>query len=183
MVILQDWTATEDMDKPFDFSSLDHRLGYKPTSPTFVNLKSRLHDHFCGTKLDDVYVTNLFPFIKVGGLRASISSSALLDAAEQYALPQIAIVQPLLVIALGINTFWALAKKLGQEKPPDRLKDALNGSPVQGDGYQVWCQGHTAVDIPRGLKNVNVAWARMAEWYKREQKAQRSCVEFPSSAG
>jgi uracil-DNA glycosylase len=161
-IMLQDWTSTEDMEAPFDLTSEEHRLGYKLNSKTFAILKRRLSDHFLGTTLADTYATNLFPFIKRGKPNASISSRALVDAAKQYALPQINIVQPILVIALGIYSFWALAKALGQKKPACCLKDAID-HPVQCDGYQVWCQAHTA--SVRKTKLANAEWANMAKWY------------------
>jgi restriction system protein len=161
-IMLQDWTSTQDMEAPFDFASEEHRLGYKPNSKTFVILKRRLSDHFPGTTLADTYATNLFPFIKRGKPNASISSGALLGAAKKYALPQINIVQPIPVIAVGINTFWALAKTLGQKRPACCLKDAID-HPVQCDGYQIRCQAHTA--SVRKTQRANAEWANMAKWY------------------
>jgi hypothetical protein len=127
----------------------------------------QLYKHFDGVPIEDTYATNLFPFIKEGKPNAPISSAALSDAAKEYALPQIEIIQPVLVIALGINPFWAIAKALGHKKPASRLKDAIN-EPLQGDGYQIWCQAHTAMDARSlgTLAKVGAAWAGMAAWYR-----------------
>jgi hypothetical protein len=167
MVILQDWASEEDFNKPFDPNLLDNAIGYTPSAPTNRNLKRRLHDHF-NIEIKDTYATNLFPFIKPGRTSAPIPYNLLKRAARDYAVPQIDIVQPRLVIVLGHLSFWAIAEALKQ-KAQAKLKDSIK-NPIDHMGYRVWCQAHTAWDAAKlgSLAAVDEAWAPMAEWYKRE---------------
>jgi restriction system protein len=164
MVILQDWASEEDLNNPFDKSSADQAIGYSPAAPTNRNLQARLKKHF-DIAIKDTYATNLFPFVKPGRTSATIPYSALKRAAIVYAKPQIEIVQPLLVIALGHLTFWAIAEALDLKAQP-KLKDSIR-NPIDRDGYRVWCQAHTAWDAAKlgSLAAVDAEWASMAKWY------------------
>jgi uracil-DNA glycosylase len=172
MVILQDWASEEDLNKPFDKASADQVIGYTPTAPTNRNLEARLKKHF-DVAIKDTYATNLFPFVKPGKTSATIPYSALKRAATVYAKPQFAIVQPLLVIALGHLTFWAIAEAL-EHKGHSKLKDSIR-NPVDNDGYRVWCQAHTAWDSAKlgSLEAVDMEWVSMSQWYKRELARRR----------
>ena len=54
-----------------------------------------------GKKLKDVYVTNAFPFVKAGGMSASLPSADVREAVRKFALREIEIVKPTAVLALG----------------------------------------------------------------------------------
>lgn len=176
MVILQDWASEEDFIKPFDPNLLDNAIGYAPSSPTIKNLKCRLHDHF-NIEINETYATNLFPFIKPGRTSAAIPYSVLKRAARDYAVPQIAIVRPLLVIVLGHLSFWAIAEAL-EQKAQAKLKDSIQ-NPIDQNGYRIWCQAHTAWDAAKlgGLAAVDAAWAPMAVWYKRSSRGQLAATD------
>jgi restriction system protein len=99
MVMLQDWSSHESMIEPFDEETAN--LGYTPRLRTNQALSKLLNETF-GITLRDVYGTNLFPFIKQGKMSAHIRQADLMRAAHEFALPQISIVSPKLVIsALG----------------------------------------------------------------------------------
>jgi len=68
---------------------------------TRCNLERFLNTTF-GLSLADIYGTNVFPFIKSGGVSRRIPARDLIKAALEFALPQIEIVKPRLV------SVWAL---------------------------------------------------------------------------
>lgn len=112
MIILQDWSSHERLSGELDADAVTH--GHTPSLPTNRSLTRLLHAHF-GQRLTDTYGTNLFPFIKSGGLSAPIRARDLEQAARDFAVPQIDIVAPRLVVCLGLRTFNALRKAIGVE--------------------------------------------------------------------
>lgn len=56
-------------------------------------------------KLKDTYATNLFPFIKMGGMSANIPIKDMRKSAKDFTLPMIEIIKPKIAIALGRKTF------------------------------------------------------------------------------
>jgi hypothetical protein len=74
-----------------------------PDRATNKRLKELLHRYF-QLELKDVYVTNVFPFVKLGAISASIAMRDLVRAARAFALPQIEIVGPRL--ARPRSTLW-----------------------------------------------------------------------------
>jgi hypothetical protein len=151
-VMLQDWASDEKLRQRFDQQVAD--LGYTPDLLTNKRLVRILNEVF-GYQLADVYGTNLFPFIKQGPMSSAIPSEDLLRAAREYAVPQIDIVKPQVVVCLGLATFRALAVVLGRPAPK-RLVDALD-SPFPYGEIAIWCQPHPA---GRGLGLA----AQMAKW-------------------
>jgi uracil-DNA glycosylase len=141
------------------------RLGYARNVGTNQNLVRLLNAHF-GLTLGDLYATNLFPFIKLGGMSSAIPRKDLVRAAKEFGWPQIEIVAPRLVIALGLVTFNGLCEGKGRERA-SRMEVAI-GNPVDLGSTRVWCQAHTG---GRGLGNrggkvpVSADWAAMASWY------------------
>jgi len=117
MIIAQDWASKNKLERAFNQEMAD--LGYDPRLETnkilFEYLKKYMNLEF-----GETYATNVFPFIKSGGMSAKIPRRVLIKAAADYALPQIAIVSPRMVVCLGIGTFdaifAALAEKNGQGK-------------------------------------------------------------------
>src|SRR6185312_1982768 len=102
MVMLQDWASDEVLsDKLHEPSAT---LGHDPSLPTNRNLNRLLNKTF-GLTLQDIYGTNLFPFVKPGGMSKCIRQVDLNAAARQFALPQVRIVNPKLLICLGLVTF------------------------------------------------------------------------------
>lgn len=105
MVMLQDWSSDDSLSGPLVQDRVT--LGYMRDLPTNRNL-IRLLDNTFGLELPDICATNLFPFIKAGRKDTHIPEGDFLRAAREFALPQIQIVKPKLLICLGLDTFNAL---------------------------------------------------------------------------
>lgn len=143
MILLQDWSSHDALKR----SKGPSELGRDPNLPTNKNLDKLLQQSF-GMRLAETYATNLFPYIKLGGLSARIPFKDLVYAAETFALPQIRIVAPKLVICFGKNTFNALRVAEQHARCRD-MADAIE-SPFDidlgaGRKTAVWAQAHPGV--------------------------------------
>jgi hypothetical protein len=161
MVMLQDWASDEFLNGPFHEPSA--KLGHTPSLPTNRNLTRLLNKTF-GINLRDVYGTNLFPFVKLGGMSVSIRQADLDAAARQFALPQIRVVNPVLVICLGLVTFNALRKACGLKRCTNIY--AAIESPFNIGAVRVWCQAHTGAlgqnnRNKGGVDRVSEDWQKM----------------------
>ncbi len=138
-VLLQDWSSDGNLSGPIDHEAV--RLGHTPALATNRTLTRLLRSTF---KLDlsDVYGTNLFPFIKSGPMNGPIANHDLVRAANEFALPQIKIVDPVLVVCLGLATFNALRQAAGVLPLSSSLASAIE-SPFDFGRARVWCQAHT----------------------------------------
>lgn len=143
MVLLQDWASKEYLSKVFRPELVS--LGQDPKLPTSKRLALLLEQHF-DLKLSDTFATNLYPFIKCGSLSSAMTWQGLLMGAKQYALPQIEIVTPQVVICLGLNVFNALSVASGGIRHK-RLDCAIEApfmlSFKNGDCCYVFAQAHT----------------------------------------
>jgi restriction system protein len=162
MVLLQDWSSDERLRGPLDPAAQE--LGRMPELPTNRRLEGLLREHF-GLALSDIYATNLFPFVKLGSMTSRIPMSDLVRAAREYALPQIEILDPAIVVCLGKTCFNALRKSLAL--PPAPILDHAIGNPFKVGRTEVWCQAHTgAIGVNNrnrgGMNRVAKDWARMA---------------------
>jgi hypothetical protein len=161
MVLLQDWSSDQSLNGAFDEDCV--KLGHTPHLPTNQNL-TKLLDATFGLTLRDIYGTNLFPFIKLGGMSVSIPQADLLRAARQFALPQIRIVNPKLVICLGLVTFNAL-REACEFSPSPNLGSAID-SPFNIGATRTWCQAHTGWNGQKhrnkgGVDRVSHDWLKM----------------------
>jgi len=138
MIMLQDWISHDAISRPVDRDMLNH--GQLPHLPTNRNLKRLLRDTF-GLALEDTYATDLFPFIKPGGMSTAIPVADLRRAAREYALPQIEIIAPELVVCIGLATFNALREACGLKRV-NRLELGLR-APFAWGSSRIWCQAHT----------------------------------------
>jgi hypothetical protein len=79
-----------------------------------------------------------------------------------FALPQIGIVAPQLVVCLGPPTFNAIRIAWGHT-PFGKLSAAIEAQ-FQHEGIWIWAQAHTGARgrNSRGADQVNADWARMA---------------------
>ena len=163
MVILQDWSSDEEMSDPRDPEAMK-KYGYTPSLGTNIKLISLLKAHFGVKGLNDVYATNLFPFIKHGALNAPIRRKDLVRAAQEFALPQVEIICPKLVVCLGGATFNAIRRARGYK---DWLKmDSAIESPFEVGRSRIWCQAHTSQLGQNnrnrgGVDRVSSDWKRM----------------------
>ena len=166
MIVLQDWCSSDSFNLPVCQETLT--LGHTPSVRTNINLKTLLHDHL-GLTLSQTYSTNLFPFVKPGPMNASIPSKDLLKAAQQFTLPMINIIQPKLVISLGLDTFNTLRKACGHKKL-DNLSQAIENS-FEFENSRIVCQGQLGRDNRNrgGVDRVNGDWERLVEYVERTQ--------------
>lgn len=111
-VVLQDWSSDENMHGICEETK---SLGYTPSVPTNKTL-IRLLEKYFSLKLKDTYATNLFPFIKMGGMSEHIKIGDMRKSAKQFTLPMIEIIKPKIAIALGKYTFKALFDSCGNKK-------------------------------------------------------------------
>jgi hypothetical protein len=162
MVILQDWSSSEAIGPELDLDSV--KYGHGTTLPTNKNLKALLKKHF-GFELKDIYATNLFPFIKKGGLGKTIPRKDLVEAAEMFTVPEIEIIGPQLVVCLGLATFNAL-REAHNLKPKGNMAEAIH-SPFDLGAARVCCQAHTGGQGQAmrncGKNRVRADWKRMAK--------------------
>jgi restriction system protein len=163
-VMLQDWASEDGLSGPVNPETV--KLGYTPKVGTDINLIRLLKDHF-GLTLRDVYATNLFPFVKPGGMSSSIPRRDLVRAAKEFGWPQLEIISPRLVIALGLDTFNALCEAKGVARAAGR--DAAIGHPVDLNGIRIWCQSHPGglgLAGRGGKEPVAADWQAMSGWYR-----------------
>lgn len=161
-IVLQDWSSDDSLRHGLDKETV--QLGHTPRLPTNRNLKQLLNRNF-GLDLSETYATNLFPFVKMGAMNASIPQSDLVRAATEFAIPQIEIVCPKLVICLGLVTFRAIQRTCKLPLSKD-LNTAVNSSFLH-NGIRVYCQAHTGAlgQINRkrlGSDQVEKDWLEMS---------------------
>ncbi|MBS0265723.1 MAG: hypothetical protein JSS02_27575 [Planctomycetes bacterium] len=163
-VLLQDWSSDQRLSGPIDRDAKE--LGYTPKLPTNVKLAALLSEIF-GISLTDVYGTNLFPFIKTGSLSNRIPRADLIKAANEFAIPQIEIVHPKLVICLGLNTFNSIREGCNPGQPRIKQLAEAIASPFEYKGTRIWCQAHTGMWGQRmrekhgGPNQVSIDWNNM----------------------
>ncbi len=162
MFFLQDWSSDEALRGAVDRDSAE--LGYSPGLATNENLKRLLGNHF-GLSLSDTYGTNLFPYIKMGNMSATIPIRDLTAAAIEFASPQMEIVSPNLVICLGERVFTAIRRGLGLDSLGNLA--AAIASPFNHGSVRIWAQSHPGklgrVNRNRGgIDRVSADWSKMA---------------------
>ena len=95
----------------------------------------------------------------------SVPRRDVVRAAEEFALPQIQIIRPKLMICLGLQTYNAL-REACQEPRIQRLPEAI-ADPFTFDGARIWCQAHTGgrgqATRYAGEKKVPGDWRRMKD--------------------
>jgi hypothetical protein len=162
MILLQDWSSDEVLSGPYLHARCT--AGYDPDRGTNKRLKELLHRHF-GLELKDVYATNVFPFVKLGAINASIPMRDLVRAAREFTLPQIKVVGPRLAVCLGKAAFDAVALAAGVRRTAS-MAEAI-ASPFEIGNTRVWCQAHTGQQGTNQRNRLRVDqveedWARMA---------------------
>ena len=136
-LLLQDWSSHGFLSARLNREI--KRKGMAPKLPTNRNVAALLTTYF-GLRLRDTYATNLFPFIKPGGLTGPIPPHDLVRAAKRFALPQVRIVQPRLVVCLGLATFNAMRVACSR-LPCSSLEHAI-ASPFRWRRQRFWAQAH-----------------------------------------
>ena len=158
MILLQDWSSDAALNGDLDPAARD--LGYTPSLPTNRNLKRLLSNHL-GLELQQVYATNLFPFIKEGTMSSPVPFRDFVRAAREFAIPQIQAVSPKILICLGLSTFNAVLVASGAA-PKKPMATAIL-SPMELGSTQIWCQAHTGGrgQSNRGREQVEKDWCNM----------------------
>jgi restriction system protein len=106
MVVGQDWASEDRLRGPINSDRIE--LGYDLKIRTNINLQGLLWRHF-NLKFRDIYATNAFPFIKPGAMQGKdIQPAHMRLAVREFLLRQVEIVQPKLVICLGLSVFNAV---------------------------------------------------------------------------
>lgn len=146
-IVLQDWLGHDKLSGPLLPDAAT--LGYLPELPTNRVLHSLVSETF-GRSIEQTYATNLFPFIKPGNLSSRIPVRLMVQAATQFAIPQIMVVQPKVVVCLGLVVCNALRCASGFRRIA--TIDAAIEEPFQIGDSVVWCQAHTGT---LGQKNRN----------------------------
>jgi restriction system protein len=109
MIIGQDWASEDFLLK--DADPRIRQFGHDPTLATNRNLKRLLREAF-GRRLEETFATNAFVFAKPGGMTSRLPAADLILSVKRFALKEIEIVQPRMVICLGIGTFNAIRATL-----------------------------------------------------------------------
>ncbi len=166
-ILLLDWASDKQMKKEITHEEEAEELLFGRTlnQKTNINLEMLLCKHF-KIDLKDTYATNLFPYIK----SRDIPDKDLRWAAKEFALPQIAIVQPKLVICCGLDTFNAVRVAAGH-KEVDNVEEGIN-APFSLYGSEVWLQSHPGIlgtnnRNSGGVDRVSGDWEKMAASFPR----------------
>lgn len=164
-VMLQDWSSYDSLSGPICCDSI--KYGHTVSIFTNSNLKDLLRKHFDLT-LEQTYGTNLFPFIKPGPMSSHIPQKLMTDAAKEYGLPQIEIIQPRLVICFGLVTFNALRIAAGF-RSVSTVYEGIE-SPFKIGSSSIWLQAHTGRlgqnnRNKGGINRVSLDWQKMADAY------------------
>jgi hypothetical protein len=158
MIVGHDWSSEKWMSGPFDEQSAQR--GYSDRFPTNQNLFDLLNRHF-GLSFGDVYATNAFPFIKKGESQGSIEHMDMQFAAREFLLPQIEIIQPVIVICLGLATFNAVRAAYGVTQKISTLDEAIR-TPFSKNSM-ICAVAHTGIRTTnqRGRDQIDRDWAAL----------------------
>lgn len=167
-VVLQDWSSEENLSGVVCEET--NRLGYTPSVGTNKNLIRLIIEHL-GLELKDTYATNLFPFIKPGEMSANIEVRDLRRAASEYTIPMIGIINPRIVVALGMKTFNAIRCSSGLEEVCNM--DEAASQPFDINGSKVFFQAHPSQQSQnkRGARQVANDWGKMTYFSKKGKNA------------
>lgn len=159
MLVAQDWAGADYLRQPFKEHTAE--LGYDPYLETNINLQDLLKRHL-SLSFRDTYATNLFPFVKVGGMSANIPVHAYRRAAAEFLVPQIKIVDPIAIICIGSPAFKYASAALANSKPVN-LADAI-ANPVKLGKATLYAVAHTGRlgMNGRGRDLVEQDWAKLA---------------------
>lgn len=160
LIFLKDWTGTDEKE-PQELDDMG-RYGRSPNRPTNRNLDALLLEFF-GKTPDQLYITNLFPFVKPGNMTETISPEHLRRSAIEFAVPHIDILCPRLVIVLGPPAAKAIAYACGQSNP--NQWSPPHAKPFQRGQSMVWAQYHPASWTRSVQEKMRLGWRSMSEWF------------------
>ena len=166
LIMLQDWASDDFLGGPF--CEVTQIYGRTPSRATNRQLENLLRQYF-NVSICDKFASNLFPFVKPKSMNAKIPSKDLVLEAREFALPQIEIVAPRLVIALGLDCFNAIRRALNLA-PSRTIASAVGNLTTFGDA-RIWCQAHTSPQGQNmrnrsGTDRVSADWQAMSDWFR-----------------
>lgn len=124
-IVLQDWSSTDALGRGLDPDVQEHgRTRGLLTNRRLETLVGRVF----GLELQEVFVTNIFPFIKSGCISSPIPRRDAIRAATEFAKVELEIVRPTLTLALGRVPQSVLTavgvQHVGLPHPAARIGDA-----------------------------------------------------------
>ncbi|MCP9482080.1 uracil-DNA glycosylase family protein [Shimia sp. CNT1-13L.2] len=160
VILGQDWASEDFLQGPFNEAVA--RFGYDPKLPTNINLSRLLNDHL-QLRFSDVWATNLFPFVKSGGMSAQIPAAEYRRAAVEFLMPALEIAKPKHVICLGAGVRRHFGSVAGLGKMPPM--DIAISKPLELDGVLVHTVAHTGAlgTNNRGKQRVEEDWKHLAD--------------------
>lgn len=157
IILLQDWSSYESLSKDFDPTTA--RLGYTPKLQTNKNLQILLTTVFA-LDIADIFVTNVFPFIKSGCMTANLPIRDINKAFTEFCLPQINIIIPRLIICCGSKVYGSA---INHYEKPQKKKYDVNES--FSSANMVFCHqrhpGATATNTTGGINMAIENWRIM----------------------
>lgn len=159
MILGKDWASADILLKQPDPKRRE--IGQDWEAATNKNLRKYLRDCMGGLEFSETYASNVFPFIKLGEKNSHIRDEDMLYAAKTYALPQIKIVSPRMVICLGKPAFYAVRRAAGL--PDIEWKQAIApGSHTIIHGAETYGVWHPSV-YPDGKVAVMQMWKQLGD--------------------
>lgn len=185
MIVGQDWASEEFLRK---HNSIQKRADRKETGQdawlqTNKKLKVLLKNHFA-LEFANTYATDVSVFIKPGKMSGDVPMSDLLYCAKKYTLPQIAIVQPRVVLCLGAKTFNSVRAAIPERQRMKWSEAQLpsshtiyKGSETYGiyEGSEIYGVPHTGgqgIANARGNENVDRIWKQLSEQFRKLTTSQ-----------
>jgi uracil-DNA glycosylase len=170
MILGKDWGSTDSLiERPPDPER--KRLGQGWGVPTNKNLREYLNDCMGGLKFSETYASNVFPFIKQGKKDSGIRDEDMLYAAKKYALPQIEIVSPRMVICLGKPAFRAVRRAAGF--PDIAWEEAIAPTPhIIISGAETYGVSHPS-KYPGGKSAVKQVWKQLGDRLEKLRKHEK----------
>jgi len=178
LFFLQDWSSDNSLSGKIDQDSITY--GHSRHVRTNINLKELVLKHL-NKSLNDFYVSNVFPFIKKGKMNSQIPIKDIKHTCNEFALPQIYIIKPLLVICLGLQTFNAFTRTINNKKY-ENLETAIS-SPFIHDNIIYYCQAHPAqlglnTRNRGGINRVETDWSNMIKFLENTTKHRLTASIF-----
>jgi hypothetical protein len=178
MLISQDWASADFLNR--EKNPQQKEFGQVESLQTNKTLKKLLNDYM-GISFGDTYATDAFVFIKNGPMSAPLPFAALVESTRNYALPQIEIVAPKMVICLGSAPFNAIRriKKL-QPMPLSGAFKVTNPFHTEHEGIPIFGVAHPGAlgnAAAGGTKVTNTRWEYLGDYFKRIIHAGSSSTE------
>ncbi|MBD3330274.1 hypothetical protein GF354_01955 [Candidatus Peregrinibacteria bacterium] len=142
------------LSQPFDQEIAE--IGFKPNLITNKNLSKLLKTTF-GLNLSDIFITNLFPYIKPGNMNSNIPQKNFDKAFKEFCLPQIDIITPSLVICCGKKVYSSANKHLNNSSNNQNQSFIYNSTLF----YFQYHPSPLSVNRNVGIKQAQKAWAKM----------------------